>query len=289
MKYLSLLSLLFLIACQVSLDKTPSAKAVAIQNNAFNEYWYSGKAEISSYHLEQARYGEIHKGHAVMVFVTEPFSKSKKVKLDNPSANPKDSEPVLKLNATRKFNTGIYPYSMMSSVFTPVNIQKAPHTLKVSASSQEWCGHTFMQLKEQKSSYSVEIESYFENEGDIDKKVAKNFLEDEIWTRIRISPATLPVGNIDLLPSTMFARLKHVDYQSFKANASLKAHSDQEEWMTYQVVYQGLNRSLTIHFTKTPTSFPFSASSLLIRCANCQIKSGFAFTDLDCFLVSKSL
>ena len=34
------------------------------------EYWYAGEAEITSYELNQARYGEIHKGKAVTVFVT---------------------------------------------------------------------------------------------------------------------------------------------------------------------------------------------------------------------------
>jgi|GEM_PF-4377681 len=33
----------------------------------FKEYWYAGKAEVSSYELEQARYGELRKGHAVFL------------------------------------------------------------------------------------------------------------------------------------------------------------------------------------------------------------------------------
>ena len=39
--------------------------------DTFNAYWYTGLAEITSYSLEQARYGEIHKGSAVLIFVSE--------------------------------------------------------------------------------------------------------------------------------------------------------------------------------------------------------------------------
>ena len=88
------------------------------EHTQFNEYWYAGLAEVSGYDLLQSRYGEIHEGKAAMIFVTEPFSKKKQVKLDNPGQAGKDNTSVLKLNSTRKFLTGIYPYSMMTSVFT---------------------------------------------------------------------------------------------------------------------------------------------------------------------------
>ena len=69
--------------------------AVEKPTDEFNNYWFNGEAEITSFQLEQARYGEIHKGNSVMIFVTEPFSKEKQVKADKPSAN---DESVLKLN-----------------------------------------------------------------------------------------------------------------------------------------------------------------------------------------------
>ena len=69
---------LLLLAC----GTTTSQDRVAY-SQAFRDYWYDGKAEITSYALQQARYGELHTGEAVLVFVTEPFSKSKQVKLDD--------------------------------------------------------------------------------------------------------------------------------------------------------------------------------------------------------------
>ena len=42
-------------------------------SKAFKTYWYAGEAEISSYKLEQERYGEMRDGHAILVYVTEDF------------------------------------------------------------------------------------------------------------------------------------------------------------------------------------------------------------------------
>ena len=58
----------------------------------FSEYWYAGKAEITSYKLTQNRYGELHQGTAVNIFVTEDFLPEKQVKADNQN---KKNIPVL--------------------------------------------------------------------------------------------------------------------------------------------------------------------------------------------------
>ena len=130
-----------------SINASPESIALTdtVSQKRFKDYWYQGLAEITAYRLEQARYGEIRQGHASLVFVTEPFSKRKQVKLDNPSAARNDQIPILKLNLTKKFKTGIYPYSMMSSTFTPVQAAPNAHALKITGTSQEWCGQTFMQ------------------------------------------------------------------------------------------------------------------------------------------------
>ena len=38
-----------------------------------SDYWDRGQAEVARYDLVQTRYGEPREGHAVLVFVTEPF------------------------------------------------------------------------------------------------------------------------------------------------------------------------------------------------------------------------
>ncbi|MDP1340568.1 hypothetical protein, partial [Klebsiella variicola] len=82
------------------------------------------------------------------------------VKADQPSET---NIPVLKLNKTKNFITGIYPYSIMSSVFFP--LEEISHALKISTSVQEWCGHTYTQLNN-RNKFEIKSHSYFEGEAD---------------------------------------------------------------------------------------------------------------------------
>jgi len=218
--------------------------------NGFKEYWYQGKAEITSYILEQARYGELHSGHAVTVFVTENFSKTKGTKTNSPSKKKgSDVVPILKLNIEKKFNTGIYPYSMMATISTPVDLKKHPHCLKVTTSSQEWCGHSFTQIDLRKQDYKVRLFSYFESEGETEQTVEKTLLEDELFTRIRLNPENLPTGKIQILPHTFYQRLKHTPFTIETAEASLEPHKDNQEWKTYTLRFTESDRLLQVYFT----------------------------------------
>ncbi|HEY7574575.1 MAG TPA: septum formation inhibitor Maf [Thermoanaerobaculia bacterium] len=212
---------------------------------AFGRYWYAGKAELTRYALEQARYGEIHQGESVLVFVTEPFWPDKQVKLER--GDPARAATVLKLNFTRKFFTGIYPYSLMTSTFTQIS-GTAPHTLKVTTSAQEWCGHTFTQLnyRERERAWRGLLRSYFESEGDREFTIPDAWLEDEIWNRIRIAPASLPVGSIRVVPGLQFARMGHRFSAAEPAEASLSDAAGGER--VYTLRYPEFGRTLTIRF-----------------------------------------
>ena len=70
-------------------------------SDEFKSYWYSGEAEITSYDLEQARYGEIRNGEAVLIFVTEDFLPEEQVKANSADEN---NISVLKLNYYQKFH-----------------------------------------------------------------------------------------------------------------------------------------------------------------------------------------
>ena len=235
--------LFFLFAFVVS----TSARLV---NNAFGDYWYQGKAELTSYTLEQARYGEVHQGHAVLIYVTEDFSRHKQVKIDDPDAAGADRVMVMKLNLTKKFNTGIYPYSMMTSVFTPVDWEANSGTLKITTSSQEWCGHTFVQLNRTEAGYRVQQHSYFEREGDETLTLRAAIPEDELWITIRLNPENLPTGKLQLIPGTMFQRLRHASWGLQEAAARLEPVAGNDRLMGYTITYPDLDRTLTIHFNK---------------------------------------
>ncbi|WP_034059273.1 hypothetical protein [Lacinutrix jangbogonensis] len=220
--------------------KPPTTKAFR-SNKSFNDYWYSGEAEITSYNLEQSRYGEIRNGTAVLIFVTEPFLEKKQVKADY--SNPTNIN-VLKLNRTKNFTTGIYPYSIMQSTFYPITNNQ--HAIKVSCSIQEWCGHVYTQLNNREQ-FEIDSHSYFENQADTNLNLEKNILENEIWTQLRIAPKSLPTGKINIIPSLEFIRLKHDPLKAYEASASLKTG-------TYTLNYPSLNRKLTINFNP---EFPF--------------------------------
>lgn len=254
MKYIpfAFLFLFLLTSCgEPNVDKTNenSAKVSLVRQevNLFDEYWYSGKAELTGYKLEQNRYGEVRNGHAVMVFVTEPFSKEKQVKLDYPSQSPgSDNISVLKLNALRKFTTGVYDYSMMNSVFTPVSLDKYPNTLKLTCSAQDWCGHSFTQLNYREDSYQLQEFSYFESEGDKSKNLGDALLEDEIFTRLRLNPASLPTESVELIPGLFFSRTAHVNLKPKKARISFK--SEKEASTQCIIEYLHLDRTVKIDF-----------------------------------------
>lgn len=226
-----------------------------VATEQWHRYWSQGKAELSRYQLTQARYGQLHNGDAVLVFVTEDFLTEPQVKLESdPAGRPTAS--VLKLNFTKKFITGIYPYSLMASVFTPVEVFAQPRTLKVSTTVQEWCGHVFMQLNLKGKSYNVEERSYFEREGDQNFALDTAMLEDEIWTRIRIAPQTLPVGVVKMIPGTLASRLRHKPLSVVEAKAELRDVTDSSgaKLRRYTVTYGSGERTLAIDFR---SEFPY--------------------------------
>jgi len=211
----------------------------------FKDYWYQGQAELTSYKLEQARYGELRDGHAVLIFVTEDFLPDVQVKADRQNQN---NIPVLKLNATKKFNTGIYPYSIMQSTFYPVSNDK--HAIKVSSSMQEWCGHVYSQLNN-RDRFEIDAHSYFEGEADQELQLEKAILENELWTQLRINPKSLPVGDLEVIPSFEYMRLRHIDIKAYAATATLNDG-------VYTLSYPELNRTLTINFNP---GFPYDITS----------------------------
>lgn len=211
----------------------------------FKQYWYAGDAELTSYNIKQARYGELHEGTGVLVYVTEPFLAKEQVKADSHKA---DNIPVLKLNSTKKFLTGIYPYSIMSSTFSPVSNEG--YAVKASLSVQEWCGHVFTQINNRQQ-FDVNSYSYFEGEADQRFSIDKENLENEIWTKIRLNPNELPLGDLQMVPSLEYLRLLHKPLKAYSVKTSLISSG---ETSTYTLEYPTLLRTLSIEFNN---KFPY--------------------------------
>jgi hypothetical protein len=224
----------------------PAVAPIAL-DPGFNAYWYAGVAELSTYDVTQERYGEIRNAEQVNVFVTEDFSKAKQVKLDDAGAAGSDREPVLKLNAIRRFHTGIYDYSLMQSIFTPVS---GAFTLKTTTTVQDWCGHIFQQFNLEPKGYHLRGFSYFESEGDLDQHLPLALLEDELWTRIRLNPWLIPTGKQSIIPSSIYTRLRHKPGAA--QDAEIQIEKSVNESML-KLTYLNIPRSLNIRFE---TAFP---------------------------------
>ncbi|MBU2018397.1 MAG: septum formation inhibitor Maf [Bacteroidetes bacterium] len=239
----SLLCLGIVLSCSSSGSPKLSKSDSPVLDVNFKKYWNSGDAEISSYVLKQSRYGEIRDGEAVMVFVTEPFSKDSQTKADRPSPN---NIPVLKCNFTKKFYTGIYPYSIMTSTFSPID--DPMNGLKASCSVQEWCGHAYSELNRKNKLETINL-SYFEGESS-EIAIQSAFLEDDFWSAIRISPSTIPTGEHLVLPPLHLIRMLHLPIVAQKCEIENQVSAKVSKLKLY---YSELNRTLEITYK---TKFP---------------------------------
>ena len=221
-------------------SSTQSYSDKRIPSQQAKDYWYDGTAEITSYTLSQARYGELREGTAVLIFVTEPFSKSSNTKADKHKA---DNVPVLKLNSTKNFLTGIYPYSMMNSTFFPFEDEST--SLKIASSMQEWCGISHLEMKNE-GKLNFTLNSYFEGESFQNKKIAKDILEDDLLSMIRLNPESLPTGKLNVIPSMFYSRLSHHEIKAYEANITLTKEVDGVNF--YKIDYTKTERNITFHY-----------------------------------------
>lgn len=179
---------------------------------AFDSYWHDGKAELDGYRLSVQRYGQPRVGHGVLVYVTEPFSESKHVKVDDPAKTPSDTFDAFKLNIVRSFQTGIYDYHTMVSLFTRSR-DFAP--VKITFTSAEWCGQVFEHLDFSGTRVSARFDSYFEGESstnDLDVR-RDGVAEDDLFILLRgLRGAYMKPGqkrSIPFLASSYYRRLAH--------------------------------------------------------------------------------
>jgi len=201
------------------------AAPAAADSDAFWGHWSDGRAELSGYHLVQPRYGEMREGHAVLIVVTEPFSRSKGVKVDRYDPRDPDHFTALKLNHARYFQTGLYPYSLMTSVFVDPVAGFAP--VKASFSGQEWCGHVYEEAIASGGGVDVRVDSYFEGETSR-RTVPVQAMEDALFVTARGlmsgGPGQTPAaGAAEMLPSALFRRLKHRPAQPMKTTFAWSA------------------------------------------------------------------
>lgn len=202
----------------------------------FLAYWKSGLAELSSYAVSTQRYGETRSAEAVLVFVYEEVDDRTRIKVESDQVPAARRVPVLKLNHVIKFNTGIYDYSVMTSVFAGLSgpgVTRPLEPRKISFSSQEWCGHVYHQVLPRPKGLVSTLHSYFEAEGDAETvlpwpKGAVHY-EDEMPLLVReLDGEVLKPGEartLQLLPSLWERRKRHVPLALMEARLAKAAAS----------------------------------------------------------------
>ena len=237
-----------------STEKTSGPRQFAQEYPTFGEYWYRGRAELTRYALRQHRYEETHDGEAVLIFVTEDFLSKLQVKRDH--GETQEAVSILKLNAYRRFYTGIYPYTIMTSSFTPARRPGVP-TLKVTNTVQEWCGQTFTQINRRQDGLRAVMYSYVQDEGDQKLTLPNATLEDGLWAQIRIDPKAIPEGKQEIVPGLDYIRLQHKALRAYPAvvrrTASARTDLLDQPIEALEIEYPALARTLAIYYE---TEFP---------------------------------
>ena len=135
-------------------------------SSEFWDHWGDGRAELSGYRVTLSRYGELREAQLSLIYVTEPHDRRTWIK-DDDAEEPNRVE-VLKLIRSMQFMTGIYPYFVMGSTFSPVDAWGGErfHPVRINLDMQEWCGsvtHRVFPGRERVRSIRL---SYFEDEGE---------------------------------------------------------------------------------------------------------------------------
>ena len=186
----------------------------------FWNHWSDGKAEVNAYAVTQKRYNEVRSGTVFLIYVTEPFSRGRQVKVDYYDPKNPDHTIALKLNIVEKFQTGIYDYRLMTSHFFDAANALTP--LKSVFSSQEWCGAAYEQINWLPEAPRISVRSYFEGES-LDTTLPKDSrLVDSLFVYGRGLMQGGPNQNVGFtgrwIESAKQRRLIHRTAQQYKAN-----------------------------------------------------------------------
>lgn len=125
--------------------------------------WDDGRAEVAHYESHRRVYTMDRAYETILITVKEDFDRDRAVKAEPPYEG-RDLIAVLKLNVLSRIETDNYPYNYMTSLFVK---RDDPRTLvKLTGSSQEWCGTTFKEIVTHDGPPRMEFHSYFDTQAD---------------------------------------------------------------------------------------------------------------------------
>ena len=249
--------LLYFLLFGIAGCKPGSSSIPPVDEKTAYQYWHQGTAEITSYNLTTQLNNTAHEGRVSLICIAENLSKSKLLKLDESKKVKTDIIEVLRCNLHYEIRSGIDPINLVTSVYTPIQNNDNPHSLKVINSIQEWNGQTYTELLWRGHRYETTHHTYLESQPIPEKSLANTWLEDELLCRIRLSPQALPLGKIRMTPSAAYARLYNIQLKVYDAEGTLEKVSGE---FKYTVNYADLKRKVEIHFK---TEFPYPITKII--------------------------
>lgn len=164
------------------------ARARGGPSEDFGRQWFTGDAELNGYRAVVPRYGEPRNAELVLVYVTEPMNRQTWIKDDD--ARGDDRVGVMKVNVSLKFTTGVYPYSVLTSVFSPYGDwgRERLSPVKITLTAQEWCGHVFHGVWPGEDRAASQLFSYFAQEGEVREEITTGpgaLYEDALLIQLR--------------------------------------------------------------------------------------------------------
>ncbi|MBX7059096.1 MAG: hypothetical protein K1X75_13600 [Leptospirales bacterium] len=206
-RQLLLVAALFLAAC------SPAAQT----SKRFTFPWlqtvdWNGKAEIAVYRGQVRRYGQFREARLDLITVTEPWNLRQMVK----SESGQTADYALKQNQVITFQTGVYPYRQMNSMFWNL---ASGQLWKAVMSSQEWCGTSFKELRTVGDGFDFQFSSYWEDESIGHRHVHRPLpaespaaiLFDELPLLVR-TPEFADLADLQVFPLLMSSQVDRPDF-----------------------------------------------------------------------------
>lgn len=214
-------------------------------NRTFTDYWKNGKTEITKYELKE---DSVSVGGGSLTFAINYVE----------GVNKTDSIQVLHSDFTGIIHKENYDYSVMTSVYLPLNLIIRPHAMRVINSVQEAAGNLFLALSQIPKSYEILSKNTFNEKTKEHFALERKNLEDELWAKLRMNPNDLPTGDIEIIPSFAYWQSVRKSPNIYEAKAELKDYVETEfigkKLKIYSLNYPDLKRVLSIIFE---ANFPF--------------------------------
>ena len=147
--------------------------------------WDDGQAEVALYTARRPQYGKLRDFETVLIVVKEDFNPAFYAKAEAPYQG-RSLLPVIKLNFVQSYWTENYPYQFLTSVF--VRRDDPTALVKLTQSSQEWCGNTFKEIRGWTRPSEFVFHSYWDEEGDGTRPLELrpgDLLEDQLLVSLR--------------------------------------------------------------------------------------------------------